>query len=262
MVRTACRRVLVSGAVLLAMLALARAGHAQSAESPETLARRLATLRAEVEELSEQLSQVKTDSRNEVQALARQKSDLKVELDREQVRLSKLRESLGSKREKIEQTAGEGKDLEPVFVAAVAGFRKYISQSLPFRRPERLAEVAKIEDQRKSGLLTYPRALARLWSLAEDELRITHESAAHQQTIELDGEEQLADVVRVGMVMMYFQTSDGVVGYTQKTPQGWKYFRAEDSGQRKQVRELFDSFNKQIRVGFFHLPNALPQGTK
>jgi hypothetical protein len=248
--------------VLLATMAVAATARAQPAESPETLARRLAEMRAQVEELSEQLSQIKTDSRNELQALARQKSDLKVELDREQVRLSKLRESLATKRQKIEQTAGEGKDLEPVFRAALAGFRQYIGQSLPFRRPERLGELAKIEDQQKSGLLTYPRALARLWSFAEDELRMTHENAAFQQTIELDGEEQLAEVVRVGMVMLYFQTRDGTVGYTHRTPQGWKYVRAEDSADRKQIRELFNSFQKQIRVGFFRLPNALPQGTK
>ena len=257
--RNLCRVSVGVLTVLLGMLLVARSAHAQSAD---VLATRLAELRAEVEELSEELSQHKTDSRNELQALARQKSDLKVELDREQVRLAKLRESLAGRRTKLEQTSAEGKDLQPVFDAALAGLRRYVSGSLPFRRPERLAELVKIEEQRRSGVLTYPRALGRLWSFAEDELRMTHENAAFQQTIELDGEEQLAEVVRVGMVMLYFQTRDGAVGYTQRTPQGWTYVRADDSGERKQIRDLFDSFKKQIRVGFFRLPNALPQGAK
>lgn len=258
--RNLCRISASSGLVaLLGVLFAAPVAHAQSADA---LAARLSELRADVEKLSEELSQHKVDSRNELQALARQKSDLKVELDREQVRLAKLRESLAGKRTKLEQTSAEGNDLQPVFDGALDGLRRYVSASLPFRRPERLAELAKIEEQRRSGLLTYPRALGRLWSFAEDELRMTHENAAFQQTIELDGDEQLAEVVRVGMVALYFQTRDGAVGYTRRTPQGWAFVRADSSDERKQIRDLFDSFKKQIRVGFFRLPNALPQGAK
>lgn len=245
--------------VAVALLLVALGAPDGRAESADDLARRLAALRAEVEELSEELTEQKTATRNELQALARQKADLQVELDREQVRVSKLRAALAKKREKIEATSDSAEDLKPVYDAALAGIRGYVARSLPFRRRERLAELDKIDEQRRTGVLTYPRALIRLWSFVEDELRMTRENAAFQQTIELDGEEQLAEVVRVGMVMVFFQTSDGVVGYTQQAADGtWSFVRADDPAQRKQIRALMDSFKKQIRVGMFHLPNALP----
>ena len=239
---------------LLVAVALPVGAHAQSAAD---LADDLSKLRAEVEELSEQLTNQKTDTRNELQSLARQKSDLQIELDREKVRLDKLRAAVGKKREQVAETETAGEELRPVYDSGLIAMRGYVEQSLPFRRRERLGELDKIDEQRKSGVLSYPRALARLWGFVEDEFRMTRENAMFQQTIELDGEEQLAEVVRLGMVMLFFQTSDGEVGYTQRTADGWAFVRAESSG-RKQIRTLFDSFKKQIRVGLFRVPNALP----
>lgn len=247
---------------LLAGLLHAPELHAQPVSSPDQLAEKLVKLRGEVEELSEALTNEKVESRNELQSLARQKSDLEVELDREQVRLAKLRDSLQKSKQKVQEIAAVGEDLAPIYEAAMAGLRGYVEGSLPFRRGERLAELAKIDEQRRTGLLTYPRALTRLWSFVEDELRMTRESALFQQTITVDGREQLANVIRVGMVTMYFQTDDGAVGYTQKSGDGWRFVRVDSTDDRKAVRTLFDNFRKQIRVGLFVVPNALPKVTK
>jgi hypothetical protein len=255
-------RYVVAAAVAAVLGGVVAFTPAVRADSAEDLARRLAALRAEVEELSEELTVAKTETRNQIQSLARQKSDLQMELEREQLRLAKLRDALEDKRETIVETSSEGEDLEPVFESALAAMRGYVSTSLPFRRDERLAELDKIQDQLETGLLTYPRALARLWSFIEDELRMTRENAMFQQTVVLGDQEHLADVVRVGMVMLFFKTDDGRVGYTRKTPEGWVFAQELDSDRRKQIRNLFDSFKKQIRVGLFRLPNALPMETR
>jgi regulator of replication initiation timing len=241
-------------ATLLAVTLPLPAAHAQSSAD---LAADLARLRGEVEELSEQLTNQKTETRNELQALARQKSDLQIELDREKLRLDKLRAAVAKKREQVDATSQQGEELRPIYESAMVAMRTYVEQSLPFRRRERLSELDKVDEQRKSGVLSYPRALGRLWGFVEDEFRMTRENAMFQQTIELDGEEQLAEVVRVGMVMLFFQTSDGEVGYTQRTGDGWR-FVASDAAGKPLIRTLFDSFKKQIRVGLFRVPNALP----
>jgi hypothetical protein len=227
------------------------------AESADVLAARLAALRAEVEDLSERLTAEKSDARHELQALARQQADLQLELDREQVRIDKLRAALANKRDHIEQTSTAENDLSPVYDAATAGLRAYIERSLPFRRDERLAEITKIDDQLRTGVLTYPRALTRLWGLIEDELRLTRESGGYRQTVTIDGSEVLAEVVRVGMVMLFFKTDDGALGYARRTDAGWVFVRAASAEERTQIRTLFDSLQKQIRVGAFVLPGAL-----
>ncbi len=244
-------------ALLCVFLALGLASTAR-AQSADELAERLATLRSEVESLSEQLAEAQSESRNDLQSRARQKSDLQLELDREEVRLAKLRSILQEKKQRIQESSERGDDLKPVFELAISGMRAYVAQSLPFRRIERLAELDKLEEQERTGVLTYGKALVRLWSFVEDELRMSRESASFQQTIALEGEEKLVAVLRIGMVMLYFQTTDGTTGYSIHSDGKWKFVRASGSAQSKQIASLFDSFQKQIRVGLFLLPNALP----
>ncbi len=244
--------------VVFGCLVLAIGAHKAHSQPADELATRLATLRTEVEGLSERLAESKNDSRNELQSLARQKSDLQLELDREEVRLAKLRSVLQEKKTRIDESAERGDDLAPILEGAIKGMRAYVEQSMPFRRAERLGELDKLEEQRRSGVLTYGKALVRLWSFVEDELRMSRESASFQQTIALDGEEKLAQVVRVGMVMLFFQTSDGRTGYSKFEGNTWSFVGAKSSEEQKQIAHIFDSFKKQIRVGLFRVPNALP----
>ena len=88
---------------------------------------------------------------------------------------------------------------------------------------------------------------------------MTHENGLFQQTVKVNGQETLADVVRLGMVALYFRMSDGQVGYAQKDGGTWSYHVIDKPKDVEQVAMLFDSFKKQVRVGLFELPNALPQ---
>ena len=252
------RRPLLIATALAVLVGPTVASTTARAQSADKLAERLATLRAEVEELSEELTEAKTQTRNELQALARQKSDLQVELDRETIRVQKLRAQLSKKSEQLTETSEAGKKLQPVYETGLAGMRRYVASSMPFRRVERLGELDKIEEQRRQGLLTYPRALTRLWAFVEDEFRMTRESAAFQQSITVDGQDMLTDVIRVGMVMLFFKTNDGGVGYARQQGGDWQFARAQSSAEKKQIRTLFDSFKKQIRVGLFTVPAAMP----
>lgn len=228
------------------------------AEEVSSLASKLADLRAEVETLSSQLSEEQTQLRNELQSYARQKADLELELQREQTRLKKIRQQIQHKREAIEEQKSADEELEPLFYRSADKVREHIGGTLPFRKDARMAEVEKIESQLDAALLTPERAISRLWAFVEDELRMTSESGLYQQTIRVHGEEQLADVLRVGMVMLFFKTGDGQVGYASNTHDGWTFTTLDGDASRKRVRTLFDSFKKQIRVGYFEVPNALP----
>jgi hypothetical protein len=227
-------------------------------DSVNDLAKRLAGLRGEVEALSADLSQKETDMRDQLRSLARQKAELELEVKKEQTRLQKAQLNINQKKKAIDADKEADQALVPVFEKATADVRRYVEASLPFRREERLLAITKIEDQVKSGLLTPQRALSRLWSFVEDELRLTRETGMYRQTINLDGKDQLADVVRVGTVMLYFKTSDDRAGYAKKTAEGWQYAELTDPEQKRRIDGLFESLKKQIRVGYFELPNALP----
>jgi regulator of replication initiation timing len=223
------------------------------------LAHRLARLRGEVEQLSAELARKDNQLRDHLRSLARQKADLKLELQKEQVRLQKTQLAISQKKKLIATEQAEDEAVKPLYRAAIEDVRGYVAQSLPFRKSERLAELDKIDDQLKTGLLTPPRALSRLWTFIEDEFRLTRESGMYRQPIQLDGAEVLADVVRVGMVMLFFKTNDGVVGYAARAGNGWEYRSITSTEDSRLVNDFFESHKKQIRVGFFELPNALPQ---
>jgi hypothetical protein len=57
--------------------------------------------------------------------------------------------------------------------------------------------------------------------------------------------------------MMFFATPDNKVGYVKKSGEKYAYVTVEDSEAREQIIDLFDSLQKQIRTGYFTLPNAL-----
>lgn len=252
-------RLLLAGTVLL--LAAATAGSA-SADDVIQLGRRLAQLRGEVETLSTELAREETEHRDKMRSLARQKAELEAELKREQMRLQRIKVETDKKKAAIAEQKDHSEKLLPIFNESVLALRSHIRHSLPFRTDERLAEIDKIVEQRNAGLLTTERALARLWSFVEDEVRLTKESGLHRQTLAVDGAEQLVDVVRVGMVMLFFKTSDDVVGYAVKQGESWTTHTETTPEGRKRILALFDNFKKQIRVGYFEIPNALPEQTR
>jgi hypothetical protein len=67
-------------------------------------------------------------------------------------------------------------------------------------------------------------------------------------------------VAKVGAVMLFFRTADGRVGAARYGSGGWRFEAFEDEVQQKQVLAYFDSLGKQIRQGWFELPNVLVGG--
>jgi hypothetical protein len=245
-----------SGAVL-AVICLASAAPAL-ADPAMDFAQRLSTLRGDVEALSAKLSSLTADNRDELRSLARQKADLELELKKEDVRVAKLQAAVAQKRAAIQEDKGRDAEITPLFVRNVEQVRKHVAASLPFRTEERLGELDKLEEQLRTGLLSPPRALSRLWTFVEDEFRLTRENGLYQQTVNVEGQEHLADVVRIGSVALFFKTSDGSVGHAVRSEDGrYKYEVVSDAEGKKQVLTLFDNFRKQIRAGYFELPNAL-----
>ncbi len=230
------------------------------ADTVAALAARLATLRNEVEDLARQLNEDADQHKASLQSLRRQRSDLELEVQREQTRVKKLSAALSKRRSEVEAERAKGEKLTPLFGDVLEQVYSHVERSLPFRRDERLAALRKLEEQHRDGSLTASRALSRLWSFVEDEFRLTRESGLYQQTVTVDGEERLASVVRLGMVALLYQTESGEVGSAVRDGDGWRYEPITKPRARGAVLELFSSFKKQIRVGYFELPSALVQG--
>lgn len=240
------------GVILLAGGSLFSAGQDQAIDN---LIEELVKKRSEVDSLSTELSLRKTELRSELTSLATQKSDLERQIKVEETRLAKIEHDMKKLKDTIDSKSVSRDELKPVLLETIEEVKGHIQSSLPFKAIERIAELDKIRDMMKDGSLLPEKALARLWSLVEAEFRLTKENGLYQQTIMIDGDNHLADVVKLGMTLMYFKLSDGRVGATKLTDRGWAYTVSTDKEEQQKVKTLFDAFTKQIRTGHFVLPN-------
>ncbi|HKJ70596.1 MAG TPA: DUF3450 family protein [Gammaproteobacteria bacterium] len=245
----------LGGPALLLLLLQSLPAHA---ENLDRLAERLVNLRGEVEELNSQLEDLRDRHKNEMSSLSRRKSDLEGTVQRRQVKIDEMRKDLADKRAKAKKAGVKGEALKPVVADAIVHLKTRIRRGLPFKEDKRLGELEEIQQQLRTDALSPHQVAKRLWGFYEDEIRLAKESGVYQQTIRLDDEERLADVARIGMVAMFFRTPDGRFGEAVRDGGQWRYRVLRDEQERGEVKTLFDDFRKQVRTGFFTIPNALP----
>ena len=72
------------------------------------------------------------------------------------------------------------------------------------------------------------------------------------------GENVLVDIAKLGTVFLFFQARDSRFGMAKRLSDGgWKYETVDDTNDIERIKNLFDSLKKQIRQGYFELPNPL-----
>jgi len=88
-------------------------------------------------------------------------------------------------------------------------------------------------------------------------LRLTKEIGIFKQQITVGGEEKIAKVAKIGSTMLFFITPDEQMGYAKKSADKYTFVAVDDTESKKEIHALFDALLKQIRTGYFTLPNAL-----
>jgi hypothetical protein len=230
------------------------------AQQTDTLAAQLISLRADVESLNNELSIAREEHRTAMAGLSTQKAELDTALARQQLTLRQIRENL-NERQELAAEAGVATDvLKPILLDAIDRLNASINRGIPFKRDERLAGLKELRDQVEADKLAAPRAANRLWAFLEDEFRLTRDNAIQRQTIRIGDESMLADVAKIGTVMMFFRTDDRRYGTVDRSGSNWEFVVAADSAESERIASLFDALGKQIRQGFFELPNALIAG--
>lgn len=243
---------LITGALLLS-------APAAKAADLEKMAAELARLRSDVETLTTELDEMKADERQRLQALGQQKASLEAEVSREELRVETLRRELERVRERVREAGALEASLKPAVIEAIEAVKVPIRNGLPFRVSERLADLDELQRELESDELLPSVAASRLWSRVEDELRLSRENGLYQQVIAVGGREVLADVARIGMVMLFYRTDDGDYGRAVRQGNAWAFESYQDEAQRERLKALFEAMEKRIRVGFFEIPNALSE---
>jgi len=228
-----------------------------AASTEENMAESLMQLRAEVEKLNTQIQEEKDDTKATMRSLVMEKNELDATVGREDLKIKQIEQEIAKVRKQIDAASKNSEGIKPVVTTAIAELKTQIASELPFKTAERLDDITRIEQQMNEGLITPQKALAQVWNSYADEVRMTKENGLFKQTISLDGEDRLAEIARLGTVMMFFKTPDDRVGYAAKDGNGWFYKEALNKAEQDEIIALFDAMHKQIRTGYFTLPNAI-----
>lgn len=228
-----------------------------SADSSGELAKELIRLRSEVEQKNSEVENRKQEMKARAKTLAIQKAELEASIQKEQMRVKQLEQTLSKKKSVVVTADADSSVLKKPVNDAIDSLKALITEQIPFKTSERLKELEDLKNGTESGQISPYSAVARLWSFIEDELRLTRENGIFRQTVTVDGKDVLADVARIGTVMMFYKTSDGKTGFVRKNGKSFEYIPFISKDQTEQVLVLFDQLKKQIRTGYFEIPNAL-----
>ncbi|MBX2810760.1 MAG: DUF3450 domain-containing protein [Myxococcales bacterium] len=229
------------------------------AASLEKMAAELARLRSEVETLTVDLDELKVDEKQQLQTLNQSKNQFEADRRQQDLRFKQLRQELEQVRNRIREAAKLESTLKPAVIDAIKTIKAPIRSGIPFRVSDRIKDLEILQQSLERDEILPSVAASRLWSRVEDELRLARENGMYQQDILVEGRSVLADVARVGMVMMFFRTEAGTYGRAVRQESDWVFTPYSDEDQIDRLKKLFEAMEKRIRVGFFEIPNALSE---
>lgn len=234
-----------------------------SASNDEEMVKSIMKLRADVEALYTKIDENKVAYKAQMKSLALQNADNDAQINRKSTSIKLADLELQKIKVKIENTSTSNLELKPLIKELITNLSTSINNGIPFKIQERIASIAKIQKDLEEKLITEERALALLWASYDDNIRLTKEIGIFKQNINIDGKDILAEVAKIGSVLLYFKTPNKKVGYINKDASTYTAEVVSDKDEIKNINNLFDALTKQIRTGFFTLPNALVlQGVK
>lgn len=242
---------------MLSIAVVAVLGTTSLYATSDNMAESLMKLRADVEQLDASITDEKDAYKASMRSLLRQKNDLESVVGREDLKIKQIQRELTKVKKEIQEAGKNTQGLNPLILDALDMLEANVKTALPFKTKERLADINNIRTQLNSGLIAPQKALALTWNAYGDAIRMTKENGIFKQTIKVGGSDRLAEVARLGTVVMFYKLPDDSVGYADMDANGWYYKELIEKEQQEQVLALFDSFKKQIRAGYFTLPNAI-----
>lgn len=240
--------------MLLKILILFCVSSEAQAVDTKLLSEKVIKLRQEVELLNDEYKTEREKVLNKMKALSIQNAELSSNIRNEQLRKEQLQEKIGQLKKEMDENSVESGELELILTETIGKLRSYIETSLPFKKQERIESVNKLSERLLKKEVSVTKGANLLWAMIEDERRLAGETSLHKQTIPMNGKMQLAEVIKVGMLFLYFKTEAGEVGLAQKKQGQWVYKTFHDQKKEEQTLAFMDSLKKQIRQGYFEIP--------
>jgi hypothetical protein len=166
--------------------------------------------------------------------------------------LSSQKARLAEVERKIKESVRIRKELQSYLESAVAQLEEFIKKDLLFLPKERSARLASI----KETLALPDKAAAEKYRRAMETLQIEAEYGrtveVYQDTIDLNGQSVLMDILRLGRLSLFYQTPDGkMVGHYDRSAGRWVSL---PSKYRREINKAVDMARRQRTIDLVRLP--------
>ncbi len=226
------------------------------ADSIDNLSERLIKLRSEVESLSEELVLLRQEHKQHMLGLVNQETELQSNIRSTQRKSKRLKKEIEKNKQIAGQAGVEDHALKPIVNSAIDSLEASIKSRVPFMIDERLKSLQDIKVNLEKGLVSSHKTARLLWSFFEDEISLTKENGLYKQEIKLGDDFVLADVAKIGMVGLFYRTAEDDYGMAVLDGD-WRYKALESGADAEQIDYLFENFGRQIRSGYFEMPNFI-----
>ncbi|MEA2073149.1 MAG: DUF3450 family protein [Campylobacterota bacterium] len=238
-------------------------GTALSASTNEKLVNSIISLRGDVENLYTEIKENKDSYHSQMKSLSMQITDSEAQINRKTTAIKLAKNELDKVTTQIKETSTGNTEIKPLVLNALVLLEKSIKEGIPFMVEARVASLHKIKADLNDNLITNEKALALTWASYDDTIRVTKEIGLFKQQIEVNGKKVLAKIAKLGSVALFFSTPTDQVGFVVKDGSKYSYKHITNPEDIKKIVALFDALQKQIRTGYFEVPNALVlQGAK
>lgn len=209
----------------------------------------LSTLRADVDEAAAELADLRSTARDELVSLRAEKAELERQVRAETTRGKTLKRLAAEAADRAEAMDEEAREWHEPTVAALAVAKAHVERTLPFARAQRFDVLEQIEKDLSAARPDHARAIERLMRFAEEESAMGSEIAYTQQSITLDGETQIVDVIRLGMALMYLRTQDGRFGWSYPASDGWRTEMIDEPALVEALTRRFEAHEANEALG-------------
>jgi len=198
------------------------------------------------------------DLEADYRALMKEIDGLEIYADYMERQIANQDAELRELRASIDQVSSVERQIMPLMIRMLDGLEQFVELDLPFLLEERRGRVARLRSTMERADLTVAEKFRQLTEAFQIENDFGRTIETYPQSLSIDDATLEVDVLRVGRIGLYYQTSDAsLTGRWDRKGRRWVLL--DDSQVRNQVRQGLRIARKQVAPDLLLLPIEAPE---
>ena len=154
--------------------------------------------------------------------------------------------------QQLEDFGNTEQGIVPLMLDMIADLKQFVALDMPFQQSERENRIANLEDNMTDSNLTVSEKYRHIMEAYKIEAGFGRTIEAYEGTVNINGADTQVDFLRVGRVVLAYQTRDkSVTGLWNKQSKAWE---VADSSYRRAVTDGLLLAKKQAAPTLLTLP--------